>query len=271
MKLLPMAQLDLPGELPLEDGRFIVRPAGEPDGDADVLAVRTLGATRARKRLFGGAPKPTEPSEGGPPLRVSRVTLAKAKPFADVEAARSWLAEVSASEEVSKGLAAETARTLNRALRAHRAAAGDPYATDVHHGSAVAIRFGFGSGDELVEGRWSEAVEMPESGRRALLAASRADVGPQERVAAVLGAREDVAPFEELLAGAHRAINEQRPAEAAVMVEAAGRSLERHGPADLQAVAGEIRLGLPAPESDPPSAAELRSMIKRLRGREARR
>lgn len=262
-----MAQLDLPGELPLEDGRFVVRPPGDPDGEADVLAVRTLGTSRARGRLFGKSPKPDQASEEAPALRVSRVTLAKAKPFGTLEAARAWLAEVAASEDLAKGLAAETARTLNRALRAHRAAAGDPYATDLHHGSAVAIRFGFGSGDELAEGRWSEAVEMAESGRRALLAAARADVGPQERVASVLGSREEVAPFEELLAGSHRALGEQRLDEAAVMVEAAARSIERSGPTELRGSAAEIRLGLRAPEAEPPAAAELRAMIRKLRGR----
>lgn len=265
MKLLPMVQLDLPGELPLEDGRYVVRPPGEPSGDADVLAIRTLGTARAKRGLFRSKGKPVAAAEEAPALRVSRVTLARAKPFGTAEAAEAWLQEVSDSEEMSKSLAAETARTLNRALRAHRAAAGDPYATDLHHGSAVAIRFGFGSGDELVDGRWTEAVEMPESGRRALLAASRAEVGPQERVAAVLGAREEVAPYEELLAGARRALAEGRIEEAAVMVEAAARSVERSGPIARRGGAAEVRLALRAPETDPPSPDQLRKMILELK------
>lgn len=259
-----MAQLDLPGEIVVEGGRYVVKPAGQPDGDADVLTIRTLGASRQRSSGLFGRGKQQAQADGEPTLRVTRVSLVKARPFATEAAAAAWLEDVADSEKLARGLAAEVARTLNRALGAHRVSAGDPYATDLHHGDALAIRFGYGTGEELAEGRHSDAVEMSERGRQRLLAALRVDVGPQERVAAVLGGRDEVSPAEELLAGVRRALNERRAPEAAVMLEAAARSVERAGPNRARASAAEVRLGLPAPESAPPELAEIRSMASAL-------
>lgn len=265
MPLLPLAQLEFAGELPIEDGRYLVRPGGEPDASPDVLSVRTLGAERARPRLARRKKaKPVDPEASPGPLRVARVTLIKSKPFEREGAAADWLAEVAASEEVSAGLAEETARTLNRAIQAHRISAPDPYAADLHHGAAAMIRFGYGTGEEVAEGRWSEAVEMTEARRRSMLAARRADIGPQERVAAVLGGREPPLPHEELLAAARRALAEQREAEAATLLEAAARShLRSHPGGRGPEVARELIAALPNPESTPPSREALGKLLGR--------
>jgi hypothetical protein len=68
----------------------------------------------------------------------------------------------------------------------------DPNLPDVSAERALAIRIGFGDGDELADGRYSAAIELPPSARR-----RRGEVmRPQERLAAVLAGRERVAAFE---------------------------------------------------------------------------
>ncbi len=59
-----------------------------------------------------------------------------------------------------------------------------PSPTRLGSESALAIRIGFGQGDELVERQWEQAIEVPHDQRRA----SRSEaLRPQERMAALLG------------------------------------------------------------------------------------
>ena len=86
-------------------------------------------------------------------------------------------------------------RIVNRALSALRAEARDPLVQEVGATQALAIRFGHGSGDELAEGRWTEARELP----RHRAVGRLDDVAPQSRVAAVLAGRDEVHPAETLM------------------------------------------------------------------------
>ena len=105
---------------------------------------------------------------------------------------------------------------MNRALNALRAGARDPLVQDVGATRALAIRIGFGDGDEIAEGRWREARELarPRPGRLD-------DVDPQERVAAVLAGREHVHPAETLLERARLDIQQGRLEEARFGLRAA--------------------------------------------------
>lgn len=221
MELLPFAQLDLPGELPLADGRYLVRPPGEPDARPDVLVLHTLGAPRSRPRLGRRRSTAVAEEPGAAALPLSRVTLVKALPFADAGAAAGWLAEVSGDDDLARGLVDEVTRTVNRAMLAHRVSAPDPYAADVHPGAAAAVRFGYGSGEEVASGRWSEACELAEGRRRSLRAEIVDGVGAQERIAAVLGGREQVGADEALLLSAERSAAEGRLELAIATLEAA--------------------------------------------------
>lgn len=241
MSLLPFAQLDLPGRLALADGRYVVRPPGDAEAAADVLAIRTLGAARTRTRLSRGRAVAVEQAPGATPLPLARVTLIKARPFGDEAGASAWLEKVSASEELYRGLAEELGRTLNRALQAQRAASRDPYVAEIHPRQAVAIRFGYGSGNEVADGRWRGARELSAKQREKLAHASEGDVGPLERVAAVLGARDEVGPAEEMLLAAARALSERRLAHAAVQLAAACEQLERERVAEAAELAGRAR------------------------------
>jgi hypothetical protein len=240
MPLLPFAQIDLAGTLPLPDGRYVTRPEGEPDAAPDVLAVRTLGAARARSRRRRGRPVPLEREPGAAPLQLTRVTLVKARPLEREDEAADWLSRVSSEERLAEQLLAETTRTVNRALLAHRVAAPDPYATDIHPARSVAVRFGYGTGEDVADGRWRAAVELPETQRRGLRSELIDSVGAQERVAAVLGGRDSVAPYEVLLVEAELAARERRRDLAALTLAAALESLARAG-GDVGAAAGAAR------------------------------
>lgn len=229
MPLLPFAQLDLPGSLPLADGRYMARPPGEPNEQPDVLAIRTLGAARARSRLKRGRPVPVEGRPDAAPLQLTRLTLIKALPFEQEAAAEDWLGEVGSDGKLAARLVSETIRTVNRALLAHRVAAPDHYAADIDASRSTAVRFGYGSGEDVVNGRWRAAVELPEAQRRSLRAEVIDSVGAQERIAAVLGGRDSIAPHEALLLEAELAAKEERTALAALTLAAALESLVRSG------------------------------------------
>jgi hypothetical protein len=224
MPLLPFAQIDLAGTLPLPDGRYVTRPEGEPDAAPDVLALRTLGAARARSRRRRGRPVPLAGEPGAAPLQLTRVTLVKARPLEREDEAADWLSRVSSDEQLAEQLLEETTRTVNRALLAHRVAAPDPYATD----------------EDVADGRWRAAVELPETQRRGLRSELIDSVGAQERVAAVLGGRDSVAPYEVLLVEAELAARERRRDLAALTLAAALESLARAG-GDVGAAAGAAR------------------------------
>lgn len=242
--LLPFAQLDFAGAPSLAEGRYLARPAGEPETDPDVLVVRQLGAVRAGKRLRKGKPVPLDGEPAPEPLAISRLTLIKALPFEGEPAAADWLEQVLADEGVATGLIREVAATLNRAILAYRVSAPDPYAGDLNPGDALAVRFGYGSGQEVADGRWTAAAELPEGRRRSLRAEVIDGVGAQERVAAVLGGRAGVAPQESLLVDAERAAAEGRTQIAALTLGLAVEALERAGEVpegDISAAAMRLR------------------------------
>lgn len=266
MPLLPFAQLDFPGAIALGEGRYVVRAA--EDAAPDVLAVRILGAPRAASRLRRGRPVALDSEPDATPLPLSRVTLVKSTAFDSDDAAAAWLAEVAGDDEMSAGLSGETCRTLNRAIQAHRVAAPDPYAADLHPAAAVAVRFGYGTGDEVAEGRWSEAFELAEAKRRGLRSALIDGVGAQERVAAVLGGRDEVGAEESLLLAAELAAAERRNGEAALAAATAANALAaspRAGAGVAEAVAETSQLRKEALAGRAIADQELREALRGLR------
>jgi hypothetical protein len=239
--LLPFAQLDVAGAIAIADGRYLARPERGPDAGPDVLVVRTLGAARSRSRLRRGRPVALETGGDEPtPLQLTRLTLIKAIELESEAAAAEWLKRVVGDEEIAQGLAREVTRTCNRALLAHRVAAPDPYASDLRPADAVVVRFGYGSGDEVADGRWQKATELPERARQSFRARVIDSVGAQERIAGVLGGRDEIAPHESLLIDAERAAEQGRYAIAALTLGAALDSLVATG-AEAGAAAGALR------------------------------
>jgi hypothetical protein len=177
-----------------------------------VLVLSTLGAPQRAGRLSGRRPRPVSAAEPEP-VPTSRATIARSQPFGSEEEAATWLADADLEAERDAAIA-----VLNRALRAQRAAAADPYVGEVSAERALVVRIGYGRGEDVAEGRFGEAVELPRSGGRRV---KRSMEAPEERFAALLGGREEVHPAEELVLRARADLNAGRPAEAALQCRVA--------------------------------------------------
>lgn len=163
------------------------------------------------------------------PLPLTRATLIRPRPFADEAEADRWLSAVGSDRDLWGRLASEATGELNRLLHAHRTAVGDPHIPDVDPGRAVAVRFGFGTGDEVADGRWRAARELSAPERARLVRRDYEALRPQERVAAVLGGRERIGPHEELIVRARGDFDAGRLGEAALGLNAALRALAARG------------------------------------------
>lgn len=217
MALIPFVQLEFAGQIGLPDGRYLSRDDGEGDR---VLIVQAYGAPKPTSRLARKT-RAVEPDDEEL-IPLTRVTVAFPDRFAKRGEAESWLGDAAGSPESRNALVRSATLLVNRALNALRAAARDPLVQDVGATRALAIRIGFGDGDQLADGRWEEARELarPRPGRLD-------DVDPQERVAAVLSGREAVHPAETLLERARLDTQQGRLDEAALGLEAARTALER--------------------------------------------
>lgn len=200
--------------------------------DERVLIVQELGSAppqrRGRRRI-----RPVEPAQPGE-VPVTRVTVTGVR-LADPAEGSSWLKRTTADREAAAEEVRTATRIVNRALGALRAAAGDPLVQDIGASKALAVRIGHGSGQELAEGRWSEAGELPQSRRGRL-----DDVEPQSRVAAVLAGRDQVHPAETLLLRARLDAQQGREAEARHMLSAARAALDESPPAKSDALREQL-------------------------------
>ena len=212
-----------------------------PSADAlveSVLVLRTLGAPERRRSGSGrgplgrARPRPIESAEPEP-VPTSRATVVRPAPFGSDSEAAAWLSEADSDEEVAAAL-----RVLNRALHAYRVATADAYATEVSPERALVVRVGYGSGEDLADGRFSECVELPRYERRR---PRRSMEAPEERFAALLGGREAVLPAEELVLRARADLDAGRLAEAALQARVAIEAL--------------LAAGLASPDSGPAGAS----------------
>jgi hypothetical protein len=164
------------------------------------------------------------------PVPTSRATIVRAKPFESAGEADSWL---DATAEASDEAVTEAVRELNFVLRSHRAAAGDPYARDVAAEHALVVRVGYGDGQQVADGHFGRAVELPKEPRKRKRGEALA---PQERLAAVLGGRDSLLVGEELLLRAQLDLDAGRGREAALQARIA-----------LEALLGELEDKFGAP------------------------
>jgi hypothetical protein len=210
-------------------------------GAADVLVVGVVPAPATRPRLLRRA-RYVDAPESNAPVPLSLVTFVKGTvPLSDKQEADRHLDAVRVSEESQDELVAEALAVLNLAIRAYRVGAHDPYAIEVTRRDARAVRIGYGSTEEVQEGRWRVAVELaPPRGRRA----KRVErLRPAEAVAAVLSRRTTILEGEDLLSRALIDLDNQRTRAAAFQVAAAIRLLPTEvdpdsepGPGDLLSV-----------------------------------
>jgi hypothetical protein len=182
--------------------------------DAQHVVVFAGAEAPRRRRLAGRRARAVEP--GAALVEVTRAAVIAADPQPDAEAADAWLSRAAGAE--SGATVAAALAVLNRALHARRIAAADPYAGEVALRHALVTRVGYGTGEEVSDGRWTAARTLPEERPRI---AREAALRPQERFAALLAER-DVALACELLAlRARLDLDHGRDREAALQLEAA--------------------------------------------------
>ena len=149
--LFGFVQLEFPWALGPPDGRYVLRGhAGETE---HVLVVSTLGAPE--RRLAARPPRrgPARPRRRRSPPRARRSSPRRRS--ATEAAAERWL-RAAGEAEVEEAVA-----MLNRVLHMQRAAAADAYVREVRREQALVVRVGYGEGEEVADGRWAEALELP--------------------------------------------------------------------------------------------------------------
>lgn len=212
--LFGFVQFDLGGALTVSDGRYVVRG----DGDDAVLVLETHGAPapprRRRRKPHGSVPD-------APPraLPLARVTVVRSThPFATEDDAASWLDGVVADEAAIDDLVARGLALLNRALHVNAVASGDPHPQSFTPARAVAVRIGFGSGEEVADGNFASAREVDVRGGVSPRRQREQALRPQERLAMVLGGREGLDACETLLLRARADLDAGRIREAALQL-----------------------------------------------------
>ncbi|HEX8689294.1 MAG TPA: hypothetical protein VF729_03535 [Solirubrobacterales bacterium] len=210
-------QFEFAGTLGVAPGRYLAREGGE-SGPQSVLVVETLGApaTAGRRRRQAREVDPEAPL---PDLPLTRATAIRAfEPFDSAEEATGWLEDAIGAEEKVDALVAEGIGLLNRALHAQATASADPHGHELAPAQALQVLVGVGSGEEVATGRFSQAREVDVRGGASRRQRREAELRPQERVAAVLGGREQIDACETLLLRARADLDAGRLREAALQL-----------------------------------------------------
>ncbi len=236
-RLFTFVQMELPWELGPADGRYLLRKSAGADGNEPehVVVLSTIGAERRgmlgkRSRTRRADPEPA-------PVPVARATVVDPVPLSLETQATAWLKQLDPERE-----AHAAARVLNRVLYAHRIAGAAPHIHEISPAQALVVRAGFGEGEQVADGLWSDARELVLSRRRA---GKRASVlRPQERLALLLSGRSNVLLCEELALRARLDIDQGRHTLAAIELDrayvAALRELPKEQRPDLRARIKEL-------------------------------
>jgi hypothetical protein len=237
-------QFEFPWALGPADGRYLLRDG--PDAEPElVIVLGTLGApqladARGRRRARRTRPASAEPAA----VPTSRATVVDPIPLSAESQARAWLAELDREREIDAAAA-----IVNRVLHAQRVSAADPYLHEISPAQALVIRAGWGEGEQVADGAWLHARELPaQPGGRAPRRGPRRDrsaaLRPQERLAALLGGRTTMLVCEELALRARADLDADRLAHAALQLDAAYAvglvELRREGRHDLAIRVGEL-------------------------------
>ena len=176
------------------------------------------------------------------PVPTVRATLVDAQPLPSEDHGAKWLDRLRRDPERLYEEAESAARELNAVVRAHRAAALDPYTREVWPDMATVVRVGYGAGEEVVYGRFTAALELPEERKKV----SRRDtLKPQERLAALLGGQRAISVAADLVLRAQLDVEAGRPREAALQARIALEALLAELPGDDPA-RGELDAARPA-------------------------
>jgi hypothetical protein len=176
---------------------------------------------------------------------MTRVMVIPALGFDDERAATSWLERCRRDEDEQEQATESAIEVVNRAVHAHRLSAADPYVAEVTRAQAETVRLGYGSGEELVEGRSQAAYTLPPPRRRRR---GRRILAPQEQLAGILSGRRPVFPSEDLVLRARLDLDRGRLGQAALQLRAALTALQAEleagdagEPGSLQERAGTVQ------------------------------
>jgi hypothetical protein len=181
------------------------------EAELRVVVLSTLGAEERRGFMRRKrAAKKAEPVPDPVMVPTSRATVIRGIPASEEEA-QAWLADPGAPVDGELAL-------LNHVLHLHRVATADPYVREAAIEQALVVRVGFGAGEQVADGKWTEAVEVPERDPRLK---REAVLRPQERLAALMGGRDAALACEELTLRARADLDAGRLREAAIQLRAA--------------------------------------------------
>jgi hypothetical protein len=234
-ELFRFLQVELPWQLGPPDGRYLLRLDADPDGPAShVIVFATLGAVERRRLASRRRTRAAEPRPDPTPVTTGRATVIEAgSPFENEPAAREWL------QSAGEGTLEEGIETLNRALHAFRLVTADPYLHPVARRHVLIARAGYGAGEQVADGLWSDARELILRERRL----RRAQVlHPQSRLAAVLGGRERALACEELILRTRTDVDHGRDREAALQLLVALDAALAELPGESSGAALEARM-----------------------------
>jgi hypothetical protein len=144
------------------------------------------------------------------PVTTGRATVIDVgSPFGAEAAAAAWLT-AGGEQDLAGDLA-----VLNRVLYSFRLVTADPYLGPVGRHQTLVARIGYGIGEEVADGMWTEARELvvPEHRQR-----RKAVLHPQARLAALLGSRQQPLASEELTLRARLDLDQGRYREAALQL-----------------------------------------------------
>jgi hypothetical protein len=172
--------------------------------------IATLGAPERRRLTSIRKKRDAQPEPGPIPVATGRATIIDVGgEFASTSEAQAWLAHAG-EDRLQADLT-----VLNRALHAFRVVTADPYQNLVSLRQALVARVGYGAGEQVADGMWTEARELVFSARRRR---RETVLAPQARLAAVLNGRDRALACEELALRARLDLDHGRDREAALQV-----------------------------------------------------
>ncbi|WP_205696493.1 hypothetical protein [Conexibacter sp. SYSU D00693] len=211
--LLPFCELELTHAIGVGEGRYLL--GAEEDGPADVLQLRVVGAPAPREGRVLRRNRPVEDGDGPRELPVLRIMwIGASQPMASKRDAEDRLERLRREEDEREELVAAVLEVVNLAVRAHRAAARDPYTAELTREDPRELRLGYGSASELANGRWSAAFRPPPPRSPRVSRAER--LGPTDVVVAALRGRLGLLEAEELALRALADVEQDRPRAAAL-------------------------------------------------------
>jgi hypothetical protein len=227
-RLFLFVQFEFPWELGPPDGRYLIREQEGADPQR-VVVLTTLGAQRrapARGQLLSAATRskqrrrPAPPQPAPTPVATARATLVDPISVSAERQAKAWLSDLDGEREIQAAAA-----VLNRVLHFHRIAAADPYIHEISPDQALVIRAGWGEGEQVADGLWLHARELPWRGpagvRKKRIGDRGAALRPQERLAELLGGRGATLLCEDLVLRARLDLDNGRVAQAAIELQGA--------------------------------------------------